>query len=939
MCKKLLSTLIASLFATAPAFAQSDDDPMRVQGTATLGGLYNNTSARDTAKLFEYQDLGNGALSNVGVQGRNSRTWFSGYGENFGRTDQYMFLRGGMYDVFKAGAYLNDIPHELSSSAWTPFAGVGGTVLTATFPLAALPANPPTAWNSFTLGYDRRDAGGYAEWQKNSPWYFRVDGNQVKFSGTKVGSASNGTSPGNGYTDLAIPNDTQTSNWGVEGGYQTTKATFAIRWDYSKFENDNSTLQWTNPFFGKNQLDSTYLAPDNTFNKFTVSGNYRDLPWRSVISARYTWAKTTSDFPLGQYALNASGSTVPVGYYSTLADESNFNGENINQSIQFAWTASPAPNFDTRVYYYWTKLQNNSDVVEYGNAPTTPLVSGLGCGNFVNPVTGVPTQTVGNCESELFDYTKNNVGFDAWWRFARAQRFGFGWDYNNYDQTRVDYNKVHWNKLWAEYKNTMLDTLSGRLKYQYIKRDADHNFTNDPLPPGGANNPDYLLPYTSAFDMQSNTTNLWKLTLDWAPMTDVGVSFEGNWAKVDYDDVTYGRTSNDKQGYFLSGYWNVSDRWKLNAFGSWEENKYPSDHRYIGTVSGGPTPPSGFCGNLPGTTTQNANCYDPFAPPSANNSYNWNSGTKDTTWMFGVGADWQAMERLKVTGSYLYVSNEGNATFGYQTGGIVAPPASTPLTIDNFDNAKQQYVNLKGIWSYDKSWSFTGGWSYLKYSHDDVATNGYTYALPIVTNSGAGGIVPTSPTNASLSYGNGYDAYTDGHTNLFYVMVTYKFDAPPLPAAQQRMAEAPKAVPPPPPPPPPAAPPPPPQVQKITLDSKVLFDFDKAVLKPEGKSAIDSMVVSKIGQIRKLEVVLVTGHTDPIGSEPYNQKLSERRADAVRDYLVSKGVPKDKIEAIGVGEKQPVPGLVCDQKNLKERIACLQPDRRVEVEAKGETTK
>ncbi len=78
-------------------------------------------------------------------------------------------------------------------------------------------------------------------------------------------------------------------------------------------------------------------------------------------------------------------------------------------------------------------------------------------------------------------------------------------------------------------------------------------------------------------------------------MTNVGVSFEGNWAKVDYDDVTYGRTSNDKQGYFLSGFWNLSDKWKFNAFGSWEETKYPSNHRYIGTVAGGPTPPAGYC--------------------------------------------------------------------------------------------------------------------------------------------------------------------------------------------------------------------------------------------------------------------------------------------------------------------------------------------------------
>jgi hypothetical protein len=785
MRKTLLSTLIAGLFAAAPVFAQSDDDPMRVQGTATLGGIYNNTSARDTAKLEEYQDLGNGALSNVGVQGRNSNTWFQGYGENFGRSDQFMFLRGGMYDVFKAGAYLNDIPHTFSSSAFTPFVGSGGNVLTATFPLATLPANPPTNWNSFRLGYDRRDAGGYAEWQKNSPWYFRVDGNQVSFSGTKVGSAANGTSPGNGYTDLAIPTDYKTSNWGVEGGYQTSKATFAVRWDYSQFSNSNQTLKWTNPYFGpivggvattSNLLDTTYLAPDNTFNKFTVSGNYRDLPWRSVISARYTYSKTTSDVPLPLTALNTNGV-----YNNTLPDATNFKGENVNQSFALSWTAVPIANVETRVYYYWTKLQNNSDLIEYGNAPTTPVTSGLGCGNYV-PATGIPSTIVGNCENELFNYTKNNFGLDAWWRFMKGQRLGVGWDYNNLDQTRVDYDKAHWNKLWAEYKNNMFDTVSGRLKYQYLKRDATLNFSNAGLA-GGANNNEYLLPYTSAFDLQSNTTNLWKLYLDWTPMMNTGVSFEGTWSKVDFDDVTYGRTSTDRQGYFLSGYWNASDAVKLNAFGSWEETKYPSNHRYIGTVAGGPTPPPGWC------TAANPNCYDPFAPPyqqaplSTAASYNWNSQTKDTTWMIGVGADWQAMDTLKLTGSYLYVSNEGNATFGAQvTPAIVIAPA--PLTIGNFDNSKQQFVNLKGAWNYGKNWTVTGGYSYMKYSHDDVATNGYQYALPIAAVGAGGAITPNSKSNTSLSYGNGYDAYTDGHSNIFYVLVTYRFDAPPLPAGR-----------------------------------------------------------------------------------------------------------------------------------------------------------
>jgi hypothetical protein len=366
MSKKLLSTLIASLFAAAPALAQSND-PIRVEGSATLGGIYNDQKAQDPTKLEEYQDLRNGAMSNIGVRGRNSTTWFTGYGENFGRSDQYMFLRGGMYDFFKGGAYLNDIPHNFLTSGLTPFYGVGGSVLTAPFP-----NTNPNTWNGVNLGYDRRDWGGFFEWQKNSPWYFRADGNQVTFNGTKVGSAANGTSPGNGFVDLAIPTQYTTNNWGAEGGYQSGKATFALRWDYSQFDNSIKTLDWTNPYFGGNKLDTSYLPPDNTFNKFTATASYRDLPWRSVISARYTWAETKSDFGLAPLALNSGGN-----YNATLPDENNFNGKNTNQSFALSWTAVPMTNVDTRVYYYWSKLENGSDIVQYGNAPVQPLASGL----------------------------------------------------------------------------------------------------------------------------------------------------------------------------------------------------------------------------------------------------------------------------------------------------------------------------------------------------------------------------------------------------------------------------------------------------------------------------------------------------------------------------------------------------------------------------------
>jgi OmpA-OmpF porin, OOP family len=161
---------------------------------------------------------------------------------------------------------------------------------------------------------------------------------------------------------------------------------------------------------------------------------------------------------------------------------------------------------------------------------------------------------------------------------------------------------------------------------------------------------------------------------------------------------------------------------------------------------------------------------------------------------------------------------------------------------------------------------------------------------------------------------------------------------PPPPAPPAATPPAAPAVRPPAPPAPPAPPPPPPapSVQKITLASKALFDFDKAVLKPEGQAVLDREIVSRIKEVQKLELVLVTGHTDRLGSQQYNQKLSERRATAVANYLASKGVAKDKIETLGMGKTQPVPGVVCEQKNRKQLIACLQPHRRVEVEVKGE---
>jgi len=133
------------------------------------------------------------------------------------------------------------------------------------------------------------------------------------------------------------------------------------------------------------------------------------------------------------------------------------------------------------------------------------------------------------------------------------------------------------------------------------------------------------------------------------------------------------------------------------------------------------------------------------------------------------------------------------------------------------------------------------------------------------------------------------------------------------------------AVVPPPPPPPPAPAPQPPAATKVTYAADAFFDFDKAVLKPEGKAKLDDLV-SKIQGIN-LEVIIAVGHTDSVGADAYNQSLSVKRAESVKAYLVSKGIERNRVYTEGKGEKQPV----ADNKTSEGRAK----NRRVEIEVVG----
>ncbi|HEV2977893.1 MAG TPA: MtrB/PioB family outer membrane beta-barrel protein [Casimicrobiaceae bacterium] len=714
MTKRLLSSLIASVFLAASAFGE--DTNWNVEGGATLGWFHDSINSSDQVKAEEYKDLSNGVLSDVFVRGRSGQTWFDGYGENFGRTDQYMMLRGGIYDVFKMQIYSDKIPHNFLANGFSPYSGTGSNNLTGTFPDPNF-----VTWNRINIGYERTDNGGYFEWQGLAPWYFRIDANQVRFDGTKIGSGALGTSPGNGFIDLAIPVQYNTTNTSGEIGYNTGAMNLSVNYLYSRFDNNYETLSWTNPFFGNN-VDSTYLPPDNHFDRLIAQATFRELPWQSTLSARYTWSEMESTAALAQTALNGS----PPNFYGpTDVNVNNFNGKIDNNLFTLALASHPAATVDTRIYYNYYNRKNDSTQVIYG------ANSIVNCG--------------GVCQSLQYAFTKNQVGFDAYWRFLPSNRLGVGYDYQSTTQNSLDYNNIDYNRFFVEWKNTALDNFTARVKYSYLQRRSDYLLGNAGV---DANDPLFLERFTSRFDESNLNQNQLKLWADWSPLPMLDFDLEATWQDNQFKDITLGRTSNKREEVYLSAAWGDTEHFRLTAFGDYEHVSYGSNHRNIGSGTCLPAPPN--AGN---------DCFDPSTPPNSI-AYNWSEANSGNNWVIGVGADWPVMERFMVKGSLLYYETDGSANTVSQNN------YGNPLPLNALDNSKHTSLNLKGIYQYDKNWSFTVGYAYERWRYSDASYNGYQYTIPY----------PGVTNNTSQSYLNGYLAFTNYNENIVYLLASYKFD-------------------------------------------------------------------------------------------------------------------------------------------------------------------
>lgn len=127
-----------------------------------------------------------------------------------------------------------------------------------------------------------------------------------------------------------------------------------------------------------------------------------------------------------------------------------------------------------------------------------------------------------------------------------------------------------------------------------------------------------------------------------------------------------------------------------------------------------------------------------------------------------------------------------------------------------------------------------------------------------------------------------------------------------------------------------------PVLRRVSFAAESLFDFDDSVVRPDGRTALDTFA-KEVGSMN-FEMITVIGHSDRLGTPAYNQTLSEQRADAVKSYLVTSGhFDPAKVSSVGKGEAEPVTLVnACNgEGRTTKRIQCLQADRRVEIEVTG----
>jgi len=674
----LLSTVLAA--SISAAFAQEAPPPFA--GTVSLTGISTHVTSDNRFRLEEYRDLESGATGGFDLRGQSNAWFYRLFGENLGRDDQFVEVKGGRLGLLKYNVYSDDIIHNGTFGAITPFTGVGSNNLT--FAGATASTNTAT-WNAFDYSVQHKNLGGAVEAQLtvDSPFYYRIAANRKKSEGIKpLGVAA--TSPGGPAYELPTPIDWTTTDVSGEFGYASKTAQFSVNVLWSKFEDHNDFLTWKTPFVvtGAN-IESSTLASDSNMRRIGVNGMLKQLPLDSSLAVRATYTKLTNSIPIGTSYVAITGTT---GFNRlTNPSEPTFEGEVVNKSFSAAFNSHLTRTLDSKVYWNWYKRENNSTEIVF-----TP--SGPGSGGTCDVAPAGTTATT--CSTEFLHFKKNNIGAEVYYRLARGHKLTFGLDYLDTERERVDFDRSKETKASVEYKTSAWEPASFRVKYQHLRRKSD-------FLEGDSTN--VFEREFKRFDAAPLDRDQVKFSVDTnpAPMMDLGAELILKRNK--YKETFLGRNKDTRTEVALSAGYGDPNGLRLTAFADYERAQYDSTH-WVGATTTFPVT------NAAGTT------------------YLWESDVKDKNYLVGAAASWKMNERLQFVGSLIWQKADGAVDFAAQSA------VANPMNIDRYDNFNKKSLNVRALYAVSKHFDVSLGAAWEKYTYSDIQMDDYIYAIRTGTN-------------------------------------------------------------------------------------------------------------------------------------------------------------------------------------------------------------
>lgn len=671
------------------------------------------------AKFSEYKDMVDrgGFYSNIKLGYDSDNYWMRFRASDMGYDTQNYQLDGGSYGNVKFNMFYNEIIHNITFDAITPYSGAGGNVLTYT---GAAPSHSPATWNSFDYSIKRKQTGGDVRFDMLKPFYIDFSATNERRTGILPVAANTGMNSPGAFIELPAPIAYTTNNFMAEIGYAAKPVIAALNILYSNFTNDNHVLNYES--IVSTRMDSTTLPPDNDYYRIGFKGSLQ-LPLNTRFNINLANAHSESKFDLLQSYLLTGTTPVSLVTSPNSLSSTIFHGRKDIQNYAFVLTSNPVSFLDGKIFYKYYNTTNRSDQITAVDTNNTTTASGPGF-LFANP---------------LFDYKKNSFGIDLGFRLPARLHLDTGYSYVSTDRSREDIPTTNDNIYKAELRWNGLDYLTPKIGYERLQRNATGPTAADLTDNFGID------AFLHRFDASKQTRDIYKASVDFYPLDQLYLGAAYKYKQSTYPDDILGLKNSRTDEVDIYGEYGIGNIAKVNAYFDIQNTKTNSSFRRFDSTHTDVNP----------------------ADPQNASLYNWDMSMKDDTYEFGAGVDvYLVPKKLTLRLQYDYVNSDGfdDLTILNSAALSALNPSATSSNIDipSFDDYKKSSFTTKLSYAVSKSLAIAGGFSYEQYRYSDTSYNNYQNFF-------------TNSTGTTAYYLSGAYANPSYTSRVFFLSAAYKF--------------------------------------------------------------------------------------------------------------------------------------------------------------------